>query len=68
MAQALEARPDLNRGDRVSVREPGIGSWLGTVTDVKLGAGVWRVSVRRDTGGGTWVLPASMVRREGASE
>ena len=58
------ARPDLNRGDRVCVREPGIGSWLGTVIAVKYSkASGWYVDVRR-AGGATWVVPAELVTKE----
>ena len=63
----MEARPNFNRGDRVCVREPGVGSWLGTVNGIKPGATGWRIEVCRDDSGITWSLPAGMVRHEGVS-
>ncbi len=60
-----EDRPNLNRGDRVCVREPGIRSWLATVVTLKPAKGYWRVEVRRDDSGITWSIPASMVTLEG---
>lgn len=63
-AHSCGPRPDLKYGQRVTVREPGLYSWLGTVTAVKPARWFWRVEVRR-ADGMTWSLPAYMVSPEG---
>lgn len=54
-------RPDLGRGDRVIVAEPGIAEWQGHVLSVKRGATAWIVEVRNDDHL-AWAVPAQLVR------
>lgn len=49
-------RPELERGDRVTVYEPGITPWKGTVNSVKPSKeSGWWVDVDRD-GVGVWSI------------
>lgn len=41
-----DTRPDLQRGDRVIVAEPGIAEWEGEAIALKPGAVSWMVEVR----------------------
>lgn len=50
MSATTASRPDLNRGDRVAVEEPGLPEWEGSVLSVKPGASAWHVEIRRDDG------------------
>lgn len=59
-------KPDLSRGDRVTVHEDGLRTWEGVVADVKPGGMYgrrWYVSIVKDEDGMTWVVNAEHVRK-----
>jgi hypothetical protein len=61
-ATTKNLRPNLARGERVVVAEPGIREWEGEVIGVKPGAVAWMVEVRNDEHL-VWSLAARLVRR-----
>lgn len=54
------ARPPLEHGQQIVVREAGIREWSGVVVAVKPSPKGWRVEVRDERG--DWSVPAEHVR------
>jgi len=71
MTTALGARPELQRGDRVTVHEQGIATWAGTVQSVKPSSvSGWWVDVERDADA-TWSIclaSGTTIEKQGGGE